>query len=499
MKKIWTMKIYLKLSLIFLVMILQVSCSDWLTLEPPQGLIREEFWKTKEDVEAVIMGAYDQFAGMDENLFKYGEIRGDLVLGDNNQSADERRIMEGSIYPDNGMCKWADFYKVINYCNEVLHFAPSVQDKDKTFTDYILYGYMSEAYFLRSLSYFYLVRIFKEVPLIITPTLTDATNVYVKKATEDEVLDQITADLIEARKWATVDGYLSIAENKGRATKPAIDALLADISLWRFDYESCITYCQNIEATNKYRIVPGNEWFTIYYPGNSLEGIFEFQFDDGLQQTNGTYDLTNYNSYNYDPSDYAIELFDSEDEDKRDLDRGLGKSIKMESEDDYIIWKYVGLVGDNQTARPNVILRSANWILYRYSDIFLMKAEALSQLGRYDEALTALMEVRKKRSLLAPPSGLTYTATGFEDAILEERARELAFEGKRWFDLMRMGRRNNYKRKTELINIMVRNVPSTQKRILQTKLTNPLSWYLPIHKDELERNKVLVQNPYYNF
>ena len=62
-----------------------------------------------------------------------------------------------------------------------------------------------------------------------------------------------------------------------------------------------------------------------------------------------------------------------------------------------------------------------------------------------------------------------------------------------------MGRRNDYNRKSKLIEIIVRNVPSTQKRILATKLTNPLGWYLPIYDLELERNKNLVQNPYYNF
>ena len=127
-----------------------------------------------------------------------------------------------------------------------------------------------------------------------------------------------------------------------------------------------------------------------------------------------------------------------------------------------------------------------------------MKAEALSQLGRYDEALAAIMKVREERSLDFPKN-LVNTPGRYEDIILEERARELAFEGKRWFDLMRMGRRNNYSRKIELISIMVRNAPSTQKRILQTKLTNPLSWYLPIWETEMERNKNLVQNPYYNF
>jgi hypothetical protein len=80
---------------------------------------------------------------------------------------------------------------------------------------------------------------------------------------------------------------------------------------------------------------------------------------------------------------------------------------------------------------------------------------------------------------------------------MQERALELAFEGKRWFDLLRLGRRNDYARKSKLIEVIVQNVPSTQKRILAIKLTNPLGWYLPIYDEELERNKNLVQNPYY--
>ena len=76
------MKIYVKLTLIMLLLFVQFSCENWMELPPREGLIREEFWKTKEDVDAVVMGAYATFASMDEQLFKYGEIRGDLVKGD---------------------------------------------------------------------------------------------------------------------------------------------------------------------------------------------------------------------------------------------------------------------------------------------------------------------------------------------------------------------------------------------------------------------------------
>jgi len=489
------MKMQIKLIAAIILLAFQFSCSDWMDLKPPQGLIREEFWKTKEDVEAVIMGAYESFAVMDADLFKYGEIRGDMVLGDINQSLDEQKVMESNIYPDNGMCNWSKFYQVINYCNEVIKYAPEVQTIDNTFSDYLLYGFLSEAYFMRSLAFFYLVRIFQDVPLALEPTENDAIYIYLPKTDGQLILEHISNDLLEARNYATIDGYPTLAEIKGRATKGAIDALLADIALWTFDYEACIRHVENIEATDLYEIMPSARWFEIFYPGNSLEGIFEFQFDNSLNQRNKMYDLTQRYSYNYDPSDRALEVFGKKY--TRELYRGEDVSIKKYSESDFIIWKYVGRAPDGETVRSGIDQNSCNWIVYRYADVLLMKAEALSQLGRFSEALQIINLIRDRADV--PLLNLPNSQTAYEDAILEERALELAFEGKRWFDLLRMGRRNDYSRKDKLIEIIVRNVPSTQKRILATKLTNPLGWYLPIHDSEIERNKNLVQNPYYNF
>lgn len=470
------------------------SCSDWMELIPPQGLIREEFWKTKEDVQAVVMGAYQSFAEMDEKLFKFGEIRADMVAADYNVSGNEREVMESNIYPDNGYCNWEDFYKVINYCNEVIVNAPLVQNVDDTFTDFLMQGYLSEAYFLRSLAYFYLVRIYKDVPYVTEPTESDDADVYIAKLDGDELLEMVRLDLEVYRTFATIDGFPTPSELKGRATKAAFDVLLADISLWLFDYDAVISHVGKIEANLSYVLMPSDKWFELYRPGNSLESIFEFQFDDNLNQQNSLYGLTNRNSHQYDPSEKALEMF-ALDYESLERKRGEDNSIAKYGEGDYIIWKYVGAQGDGKTTRTGTEQNSANWIVYRLADVMLMKAEALSQLGRYDEARNIINEIRERADVTPVSPALSMSA--FEDAILEERSLELGFEGKRWFDLMRMGRRNDYARKSKLIEIIVQNVPSTQKRILAIKLTNPLGWYLPIYEGELERNKNLVQNPFY--
>ncbi len=473
----------------------QLSCDTWIELLPPSGLTREEFWKTKADVQAVLMAAYTTFAGLDGKLFIMGEIRADMIEKGSNLTGDNLKLYENNIYPDNSACNWADFYKVINYCNEVIVNAPKVQEIDDTFTDYQMQGLVSEAYFLRSLAYFYLVRIYKDVPLVLEPTETDDSDFYIEKQTEETILNQIVTDLEANRAFAPSESFQTIAENKGRASKAAFDALLADIALWKFDYEAVIKYVERVEMTDKFELMPSGKWFELFYPGNSLEGIFEFQFNGNLSQNNSTYGMTYRFANQYIPSQKALEMFSFEY--ASELVRGEDSSIKKYGEDDFIIWKYVGQAPDGQSVRAGSDQYSCNWIVYRYADLLLMKAEAYSQLERYNEALLILNEIRDRANV--GPKNIANSPVAFEDAILEERALEFAYEGKRWFDLLRMGRRNNYARKDKLIEIIVSNVPSTQKRILATKLTNPLGWYLPIYETEMERNKNLIQNPYYDF
>ena len=474
---------------------MQISCNNWLESLPPNGLIREEFWQSKEDVEAVLMAAYELFASMDRTLFLQGELRGDLLFGGSNQPSRERSIAENNIYPDNNYCDWTPYYKIINHCNEVIKNAPLVQGIDNTFTDFRKQSLMAEAYFIRGLAYFYLVRIYNEVPLVLEPSETDNSDFYIPKSTESEVLNKVVIDLKQYREFAPSGGFSTIIENKGRASKPAFDALLADIALWRFEYDEVLEHVEKIENSGEIELMKGGEWFQIFNPGNSIEGIFEFQFDGNLNQRNGTFGLTQRFSNLYFPSQKATEMFGKEN--ANELVRGENASIAKIGEDDFIIWKYVGQFPDGQSFRSGNDQYSCNWIVYRYADVLLMKAEALSQTGRYAEALAILNKTRERANL--QPKNIVFNAAAFEDAIMEERALEFAYEGKRWFDLLRLGRRNNFSRKNKLIEVIISNVPSNQKRILAVKLTNPLGWYLPIYESEIERNKNLNQNQYYEF
>ena len=488
------MKYKAKYLLLITLIISMLSCNEWIELQPPDGLVREEYWKTKEDVETLLMSAYETLASMDRTLFIHGEIRADMVVGDDNQSRNEQLISEGNIYPDNRICDWDDFYTVINSCNEVIKNGPEVQQIDNTFTDFQLQNLLSEAIFLRSLTYFYLVRIYKDVPLVLEPSESDNVDFYIEKSNGDTVLNHIISDLEAYRLLAPNGNFPTTEENKGRASKNAFEALLADIYLWRFNYEKVIEHVEAIESSGEYFLLPGGLWFELFYPGNSPESIFELQFDGQRNQENNTYDLTRYQNEQYDPSQKALELFAFNFD--REFIRGENNSIRKYSEGDFIIWKYVGRAGDGRSFRAGNETESCNWIVYRYADVLLMKAEALSQLERYQEALAIINQIRERAEVA--PRSLPNSPVAYEDAILEERALELAFEGKRWFDLLRMGRRNDFARKSNLIDIIVSNVPSTQKRIIAAKLTNPLGWYLPIYDSEIERNLNLEQNPYYN-
>lgn len=478
-----------KIGLIITLIILSfASCDNYLNLEPTDGLISDEYWSNKEEVLSVLGAAYEKFADLDHTLFVHGEVRADMMGEYRNTPSHQRNMMRSNIESNNTFARWSSFYIVINLCNHVIELAPDVQNRDVTFTDYQLQQYVAEATFLRGLCYFYLVRIFNDVPYVTDPTESDNADFFTGTTPADEVLSLVKADLdsIIAPK-----NYPTIEETKSRATSGAVNSLLADISLWNEDYEACIAYIKKVEESGQYFLMPGLQWFNNYDPGLSLENIFEIYFDANNNQSNSLYTNT-YERHYYIISPYTLEILNDDELLANEAIRGPGSY----GSSSYKCVKYARTA--NGTMRSGDDRRSANLIIYRLADLYLMMAEAYSQKAspEYGLAQDYLNLVHERAGFL--PLTIATNPRSFEDAIMEERAKELAFEGKRWFDLLRMGKRNGYARKDELIEILVRNVSSTQRLVQAAKLSNPLGWYMPIHIDEINRNSNLIQNSYYD-
>ena len=161
------------------------------------------------------------------------------------------------------------------------------------------------------------------------------------------------------------------------------------------------------------------------------------------------------------------------------------------------IYKFIGFNFDGIKALQD---SDTHWFVYRFADVLLMKAEALTEIeGRGQEAIDIIEDLRLKRNALEltaqevePDSKI-----GIINYILAERAREFAYEGKRWFDLLRNAKRNNYARLDILIDAAIANALPEQQQSVIAKLKDPNSHYLPINTFELFTNKALVQNPFY--
>jgi hypothetical protein len=266
-------------------------------------------------------------------------------------------------------------------------------------------------------------------------------------------------------------------------------------------YTECVAACDKIINSNQFGLIDGNDpstWFiTLYANGNSNESIFEFQFDNQRQNTffqllaapnrqlaanTGTKILAD------------LITADFTDPNIRDI-RGDSASVRST---DNLIWKYTGLNHDVRTLRASTQY-SAHWFVYRFADILLMKAEAANQLGNGATALELVRQVRfRARALgITNPNPGVSDKDGIADFILDERAREFAFEGKRWFDLLRNAKRGNYRRLNILTNMVSSTVPADRQQSAIAKFRDANSHYLPIYAYELQTDPLLEQNPLY--
>ena len=496
------------------------GCKKWLDLQPQDGIVKEEFWKTKEQVSAAVIGIYSSMMesssgtynrdnyipSMAELFFVWGEGRADNVSPATFTSNHDIELVNVNIQAANVNANWRPFYRTINFCNTLIEKAPDVLATDNTFTQAQLDNYLSEALTIRALMYFYLARTFGDVPLKLDATLSDENITPIPKSQQSDVLAQIVADLKSAEAKA-VTTYGNIASDKGRVTKYTINTILADVYLWMDEYDKCITECNKVINSQKFGLIRGatvvppaydynTNWFnTLYYNGNSAEGIFELQFD--VQKLNPYF--TMFSTVSNAPrwvatADLMDRVFTVDFSNDQNYDiRGDGASVRAASSS---VWKYIGVTTTTQRTFSQSF---AHWFFYRYADVLLMKAEALNESGQGQAALDIIYSIRTRANALAA-TDLTPGPTDknlIQDFILMERAREFCFEGKRWFDVLRNAKRNNYERKSLLLNMVSVSVPSNMQQSAQVKMQDKNCHYLPIYLYELQTNKLLVQNPFY--
>jgi hypothetical protein len=470
---------------ILLLTLLVSSCKDYLTIPPDTSLIKEKFWTKREDVDGALAATYDAFRDGALASFIWGELRADLVeFGDG--FGGYNQVAASDITPSNGNISWESYYKAINLANTLMFYDKEVFKKDKTFTQEMMDGVDAEALFIRSLSYFYLVRLWKEVPLMLEPSISDTSALFLPKSPENVVVDQIIADLLKAKDMAYTTQFKNDPKHPryfcGRANKYSIMALLADVYLWDQQYQKCADYCDSITNSGLFELESSEAWFRIYNPGNSpVEGIFEIQYDDNLEgQENPIYDQMIFRSGQLKFTKNFTSLIDKEDL------RNCGLNTP--------IWKYAG-VDVNSTVQRTRNQRDGHFIYYRYADVLLMKAEALCELNRLQDANQLVRETLDRARM----SHIDIVVKDdLRKAILDERGREFVAEGKRWFDILRAAKRNHFEKKQIIIDMILAGADIQKQAVLRTKVFDTMSYYLPIPEHEIRYNQNLEQNPFYD-
>ena len=552
------------------------SCGDFLEIEPRNEIVLEKFWNEKADVDNIVTGCYSalQSDACIRRMMIWGEVRSDNIAAGTNTSNDANllNILNENITAKNNYTEWVSFYNVINRCNTVIKYAPEVAEIDPGYTQSELQATIAEMVALRSLSYFYLIRSFRDVPFTREAYIDDDQRMDLPATTFENVLDSLIDDL-ESVKAQAVKRYPTTTPiyQTGRITQDAIYAMLSEMYLWKQDYDRCIEYAdlvieskkklakefqdsrqmtsssddENFSRTNGYPLLnnftTNNRFgeafgylFADEYRYAQQEIIFQLVFSDNPSINNMPANAAVNEFYGNDnvavgllaPSDYVLEDIAKssgrtiyEDKNKK-LDARLYFNCNSGNTS---IAKYVyrdltintGSNAQNPaveyTRKWDVNDNGSNWIIYRLSDIMLLKAEAITQklrdgsdedINKFNEPYLAqifsLVNAVNKRSVcqnvLADTlvAGDYMTKSQMEDLVMRERQRELMFEGKRWYDLVRRARREG--RTTILSQAAMQKVTSGGS-LIANKLAKMDAMYWPYYYTELKVNKNLVQNP----
>lgn len=489
------LKIYISIAILAS---LFISCSeDFLTKSPEDSINTSNFFQTETDAINAINGAYQPLQWpklYNMRMWTTDIMAGNSIVGagggtDGIETQDEANFVTAS--DNQGVLDlWRGPWPGILRCNIILQKVPGM-----AISETLKNRTLGEAYFLRAHYYFILVRFFGDVPLTLKP-VEPGDDLRPFRAPKAEVYSQIISDLNDAIKLLPPREQYA-GNDIGRASKGSATGMLAKVYLTLGNWQKVVDLCDQVKSL-------GYSLNTNYADNfnssteNSKESLFEIQYagDAGMgfwSNENQASWLSTFTGprgsdlvaggwgWNQ-PTQEFVNAYETGDL-RKNITVFYDGCPQFDGKDYKKSWSMTGF-----NLRKFLVPLSAvtsydnsplNFPVLRYADVLLMKAEALNELDRTTEATAPLNEVRS-RAGLKDLTGLTKDA--FRTKVLNERRMELAFEGQRWFDLIRV---NNGQYGIDFLK-------SIGKSNMSSKFL-----LLPVPQKERDANPNLTQNTGY--
>jgi hypothetical protein len=431
------------------VLLLASACKDFIAPKPTDVLAPENFYQTSADAIASVNGVYEQQRwAYWLNYWYITDMATDEAIASPNFGPDGHRASNYTFDAQEGFIKgfWTDTYRTINRANAVLGHVPGIT-MDQTLRDRVL----GEARFMRALSYFNLVRLFGDVPLL-DHEVTSLSSLDIGRSPAADVYALIIADLQAA---ATTLPTSYSAADAGRATSGAARSMLAKVYLTQQNWTLAAQTAGQVISSGRYALLPKfKDNFRIATKLTNLESIFELNYDGVLTPGTGSVVTLFTLPAGYPGGDAyglievlpsTLAKFSSSDTRGQGVSvitspykDAAGRNVTWALPNGAVVYKYLDDANTQNMNKRGWAQQSNDWPVLRYADVLLMYAEAVNEGGTASAGSQdgALNQVRA-RAGLALVAGLSQK--DFRDSVRVERQRELLFEGQRWFDLARWG------------------------------------------------------------
>ena len=466
---------------VFFLAISAISCDDFLDPEIEDGLTREDNYQTYLNAQGAVLGLYGKMQQVLPDQVILGELRGDLVEVTGNANADLQDIYNYQ-YQDNRYVNAEQYYDIILNCNDALQGFLDLRERDVAFErDYDFF--VAEVTTVKVWTYFSLLKNFQN------PVLNE-NNLETFQPSRGEpitagTLISMMSEAVEALN-ASVPGWSGAQD---RFNYGSAQALLGELYLYNNEYNNAITSLTTaILSGSSERFILSDaleedNWINIFAGENSDEVMSQLIYSKGNQQTHELQRLfsdVGSNTYELRPTAISLNLFD-------DNYRGEGASYIL-SGTNAIVSKF--------TLGKNEFDDDAPIIQYRAADLHLMLAEAynrieefqiasdlinngsdslFSQLSRGIRGRVGANSIRWVANLSTAQDSMLF----LENQVINERARELAYEGKRWYDLVRISRHRSDP--AYLADKVKMKYPVADTMRVKQLLLDENNWFLPLN------------------